>query len=63
MRMVAIAFRWSLNGEKAKAMAYYSALWWVFFHTSLIVKRRVFVQRIRRRSDDELMKIMLPPAG
>lgn len=63
IRMIVIAFQWSLSGEKAKAMAYYHALWWIFSHTDLIVRRRKFVQRIRRRSDVELMKIMLPPIG
>lgn len=63
IRMLIIAFRWSLSGEKAKAMAYYSALWWIFSHTSLIVKRRLFIQRIRKRTDKELMKLMMPPAG
>ncbi|MEM3489172.1 MAG: glycosyltransferase family 2 protein [Nitrososphaerota archaeon] len=61
VKMVIMAFRWSLSGEKAKAMAYYGALWWVFSNTSLIVKRRLFIRRIRKRTDRELMKLMIPP--
>ncbi|MEM3712947.1 MAG: hypothetical protein QXR97_05375, partial [Thermoproteota archaeon] len=62
-RMVIIAFWWSLIGEKAKAMAYYYALWWVFSNTSLIARRRIFIQKTRKITDKELMKIMSPPVG
>ncbi|MEM3449514.1 MAG: glycosyltransferase family 2 protein [Thermoproteota archaeon] len=63
IRAVIIAFWWSLSGEKAKAMAYYHALWWVFSNTDLIVRRRMFIQKTRKIKDNELMKIMLPPVG
>ncbi|MEM0171612.1 MAG: glycosyltransferase family 2 protein [Thermoproteota archaeon] len=61
IRMILAAFRWSLSGEKAKAMAYYYALWWVFSNMSLIVRRRMFIQKMRKITDKELMKIMSPP--
>jgi len=59
-RMLITAIRWSLSGEKAKAMAYYNSFWWIISHTDLIIKRRLFVQRIRKISDKELMKRMNP---
>ncbi|MEM1554662.1 MAG: glycosyltransferase family 2 protein [Thermoproteota archaeon] len=63
IRMVIIAFWWSLIGEKAKAMAYYHALWWIFSNMGLIVRRRIFIQKTRKMTDKELMKIMSPPVG
>ncbi len=61
--MLMTAVKWNLSGEKVKARAYYSALGWIFSHIGLIVSRRMFVQKIRKIPDTELMRKMKPRIG
>lgn len=56
--MLLTAVKWSIAGEKASARAYYSAFLWIFSHSGLIIRRRMFVQKIRRISDEELIRKM-----
>lgn len=60
VKMLFISFLWSFSGEKVKAKAYLDALFWVFSHFNLIVRKRVSVQKIRRISDAVLMTKMVP---
>ncbi|MBO3809822.1 MAG: hypothetical protein FGF50_09560, partial [Candidatus Brockarchaeota archaeon] len=60
--MLIVATKWSLSGERIKARAYYSAFLWVFSHIDLIVRKRMFVQKIRKTPDKELMRMMKHPA-
>ena len=63
VRMLLIAVRWGLSRKEAKAMAYYKAFWWILTHIGLIVRRRMFVQKIRKISDEELMSKMKRPTS
>jgi GT2 family glycosyltransferase len=61
--MLVTAIKWSLSEERVKARAYYSAFLWVFSHIGLIVRRRRFIQKIRKISDEELMSKMKRPTS
>jgi GT2 family glycosyltransferase len=60
IKMLLIASLWTIKGEKGRSLAYFKSLWWIGSHLPLIIIHRAAVQKLRKRSDKEIMRMMRP---
>jgi hypothetical protein len=60
IKMLLIASLWIIKGEKGRSLAYFKSLGWIGSHLPLIIIHRAAVQKLRKRSDKEIMRMMRP---